>query len=62
MGGDPPGHLLVGIDRRLDGALLAATHGGHDERRMRHGVRSDDSHGYPLSCMACTRPHVAGSG
>lgn len=42
--GDAARHLAVGVDGVLDGALLPAAHLGHDERRMRHGVRGDDSH------------------
>lgn len=35
MGRDAAGDLAIGVEGVLDGALLAASDGGHGERRMR---------------------------
>ncbi len=45
VGGHASGDLAVGGDGIGDGRLLAAPDGGHDERRMGHGVGGEQGHG-----------------
>ena len=45
MGGHAAHDLAVGGDGVGDGRLLAATDGGHDERRMGHGIGGEQGHG-----------------